>query len=95
MPYLISCRLVLTAACALRSFCLSTRSVALRATFGCSIGHRMADVSEAEVQAEAQLTSRYWMFLAGLSRAVSHVVAAKLQAAALAVRTFAITGYFP
>lgn len=55
----------------------------------------MADVSEAEVQAEAQLTSRYWMFLAGLSRAVSHVVAAKLQAAALAVRTFAITGYFP
>lgn len=52
----------------------------------------MADVSEAEVQAEAQLTSRYWMFLAEMSRAVSHVVAAKVQVAALAVRTFVLQG---
>ena len=60
--------------------------------FGPSIGHRMADVSEAEMQAEAQLTRRYWMFLAGLSGAVSYVVAAKVHATALAVSTRASQG---
>lgn len=85
--------LALRAARALRSLAsLAPIPIALRNILGRSIGHRMADVSEAERQAEAQLTSRYWMFLAGLSGAVSYVLASKVQAAALAVRSLASQG---
>lgn len=39
-----------------------------------------------ELRAEKQLTRRYWRLLGGISDAISRVVAAKVEAATLAVR---------
>lgn len=47
---------------------------------------RVVDVHEAEVQAEKQLTRRYWKFIDGASCAISLVMAGTLEAATLAVR---------
>lgn len=48
----------------------------------------MDDTEKVEVLAEKQLTRRYWRLLGGISDAVSRVVAAKVEAATLAVRLF-------
>lgn len=50
----------------------------------------MDDTKEVELQAEQQLTRRYWRLLGGISDAISRVAAAKVEAATLAVRLFGI-----
>lgn len=52
----------------------------------------MDDTKKVELRAEKQLTRRYWRLLGGISDAISRVVAAKVEAATLAVRLFGV-GY--
>ena len=54
------------------------------------VGYRMDDTKEVELRAEKQLTRRYWRWLGGISDAISGVVAAKVEAAPLAVRLLAL-----
>lgn len=54
----------------------------------------MDDTKEVELRAEKQLTRRYWRLLGGISDALSRVVAAKVEAATLAVRLSGVVEYY-